>query len=383
MVRMIKGAIAHDGFLGMLHALLLMDDTVVLATSREMCERKLNVVVQYCNDFGMKINTKKTKFFVINGQERDTAPLMVDDIQICYSTQYLYLGAWFSDSGKMADIIALHEKSNQAVVNKFSIFCAANSQMPYRYKKLVFDAAVMSSLIYSSESWFTGNIKPIEQQYSQLVKCLLGVRKNTSITLCLFEAGIPPLSHVISKQRRSFLTSILNVNDNELPFMHIYKLCQESNTHAYKFTSKSLVYNNNLNTFNDLLNLIHVKSLNGTKFNTYKNELNLAMTLHPVYTINIFIPDSFRESFSRVRLMSHNLKVETGRWSRIPRELRVCQCNNSDIQSERHVLIECDLTQDIRLRYPMLNFRDINNLFGEKTHIYLLCKYTHEVLKYF
>ena len=89
---------------------------------------------------------------------------MVDDIQICYSTQYLYLGAWFSDSGKMADIIALHEKSNQAVVNKFSIFCAANSQMPYRYKKLVLDVAVMSSLIYSSESWFTGNIKPIEQQ---------------------------------------------------------------------------------------------------------------------------------------------------------------------------------------------------------------------------
>ena len=204
MVRMIKDAVANDGFLGILHALLLMDDTVILATNRNMCERKFKAVVQYCREFGMSINTKKTKFFVINGHESDKVPLQVDNVQVCYLSQYLYLGAWFSDSGKMADIISLHEKSNQAVVNKFAIFCAANTQMPFKYKKLVFDAAVMSSLLYSSESWLTSNIKPIEQQYNQLVKCLLGVRKNTSTNLCLFESGIPPLSHVISKQRCTF-----------------------------------------------------------------------------------------------------------------------------------------------------------------------------------
>ena len=63
MIKMIKNAIADDGFLGGLHALLLMDDTVILATSREMCEAKLKVVVQYCQEFGMGINEKKTKFF--------------------------------------------------------------------------------------------------------------------------------------------------------------------------------------------------------------------------------------------------------------------------------------------------------------------------------
>ena len=75
--------------------------------------------------------------------------------------------------------------------------------MPFKYKKLVFEAAVTASLLYSAESWFTDSIKPIEQQYNQLVRCLLGVRRNTSIDLCLIESGITPIRHVLTNQRAS------------------------------------------------------------------------------------------------------------------------------------------------------------------------------------
>ena len=78
----------------------------------------------------MSINTKKTKYFILNGTHNDKIPLEVEGTKVDYSSQYLYLGAWFTDSGKMSDIITLHEKSNQVTVNKFSIFCAANTQMP-------------------------------------------------------------------------------------------------------------------------------------------------------------------------------------------------------------------------------------------------------------
>ena len=151
MVRMLKNAFTSDGFLGVLHALLLMDDTVILATNRQMCEAKLKVVIQYCKDYGMIINTKKTKYFIINGSENDKTSLEVEGISVGYSPQYLYLGAWFTESGKMVDILTLHEKDNQATVNKFAIFCAANSNMPFKYKMLVFDAAV-TALLYSCET---------------------------------------------------------------------------------------------------------------------------------------------------------------------------------------------------------------------------------------
>ena len=57
-----------------------------------------------------------------------------------------------------------------------------------------------------------------------------------------------------------------------------------------------------------------------------------------------------------------------------------CTCNDRDIQTEKHVLLECGLTQNIRNRYPMLNFMNTNSLFESGDHILSMCKYVHEVL---
>lgn len=380
MVRMLKNAFISDGFLGALHALLLMDDTVILATNRQMCEAKLKVVIQYCKEFGMIINAKKTKYFIVNGSDKDKSNLEVEGISVGYSPQYLYLGAWFTESGNMSDVITLHVKANQATINKFSIFCAANTQMPFKYKRLVFDAAVTSSLLYGCESWLTESVRSISTQYNQLVRCLLGVRKNTCIDLCLIEAGIPPLQHVILKRRCKYLKYKIEVNDLEQPFTYVYRLCSDNNTPAFQCLSKCLSYDINCNPFTALADSIRDRPLLATKFQTYKNELNLSLNVHPIYKSSIFIPDYQRQSFSRVRLISHNLKIETGRWSRIPRERRVCPCDGTQLQTETHALTSCPLTQNIRVSYPMLDFSDLNRLFSEDSHIRQLCSYVHEAL---
>ena len=75
---MMRNSIAEDGFLGGLHALLLMDDTVIIATNRISCEAKLKIVLKYCEEFGISINVKKTKLYVINGSSDDRIPLSVE-----------------------------------------------------------------------------------------------------------------------------------------------------------------------------------------------------------------------------------------------------------------------------------------------------------------
>lgn len=45
-VKMLKNEIAADDFLGRLHALLLINDAVIMATSRQMCERNMNIMLQ-------------------------------------------------------------------------------------------------------------------------------------------------------------------------------------------------------------------------------------------------------------------------------------------------------------------------------------------------
>ena len=37
----------------------VMDDTVILATPREKCLKKLEAVLNFCDEYGMEINEKK------------------------------------------------------------------------------------------------------------------------------------------------------------------------------------------------------------------------------------------------------------------------------------------------------------------------------------
>ena len=60
MARMIN-TVGDDGFLKSLHTLLLMDDTVLLATSRESLIKKIQIVKLFCKRYGMSLNVKKTK----------------------------------------------------------------------------------------------------------------------------------------------------------------------------------------------------------------------------------------------------------------------------------------------------------------------------------
>ena len=54
-----------------------MDDTVLLASDREKCLEKVDILLDFCNDSGMVINEGKTKFMVINGTDMDRHDLIV------------------------------------------------------------------------------------------------------------------------------------------------------------------------------------------------------------------------------------------------------------------------------------------------------------------
>ena len=65
---------------------------------------------------------------------------------------------------------------------------------------------------------------------------------------------------------------------------------------------------------------------------------------------------------TRYRTGSHNLRIESGRTPYIPREERLCSCND-DIQTVKHVLLDCRLLAGLRERYKVTNIEDgMNNV---------------------
>ena len=208
---------------------------------------------------------------------------------------------------------------------------------------------------------------------------MLGVRKNTSINLCMLEAGIIPVKDLILRRRNKFLRTKLDNVDLEIPFNMIYNMCRDHNTPGYRFLSNAM-QQNEMYPLNKISEYVRREAINATKLRTYISDFNPSLTVHGVYSTDRYIPDFYRTSFSRLRLMSHNLRVETGRWSRTPAHLRTCPCDDASVQTEEHVLTACVLTENCRGRYTMLNFNNINSLMNENENLFELCKYVHDVL---
>jgi hypothetical protein len=79
-----------DDWLGDLHTLMFMDDTVLLATSRQQMSTKLAALKRSTDDIGMIINESKSQFICINSDDRE--PFVLDDVSITNTDSYMYLG---------------------------------------------------------------------------------------------------------------------------------------------------------------------------------------------------------------------------------------------------------------------------------------------------
>ena len=179
----------NDSFLNDIHALMLMDDTVLLATTRDRIIEKFTVLMSFCKKYGMFINEIKTQMMVVNGKKDDRLNFTVDGITVKHTTSYVYLGSPFVERGKMREVIKLHVKSRAKDLNKFRIFCKKNETMPYLFKKKVLEAVIFSSLLYGSETWLGVEFREVEKLYVGAVKAVLGVRETTQTDTTLIEAG--------------------------------------------------------------------------------------------------------------------------------------------------------------------------------------------------
>ena len=108
LIKMIKTRSPPDGFLAWLHVLMLMDDTVILATSRKELENKLGVLREYCDEYGMQVNESKTQFMVINGTPRGRESIVIGNLTVSHCTSYVYLGVIVTENGSATTSLKAH-----------------------------------------------------------------------------------------------------------------------------------------------------------------------------------------------------------------------------------------------------------------------------------
>ena len=328
---------------------------------------KLQQLDKYCIENGMRVNASKTKLMVINGTPLDKIPFVLSNFVVRECSEYVYLGAVFTADGRTDNSLRAHLASKSKELNKLLIFFATNYDAPFEVKKKVLEACFMSCMLYGCEAWLNVPLKMVETIYMKAVKALLGVRITTPNALCLIEGGLRPLCAIVKSRQNKFIKKMLasrsDLSDD--PFMHVFGITRDMNKPMWRYIES---VNNTDDVVADAIenikNNIENQPPTATKFATYKT-LNPDLSTHKLYTKSApSIPDYLRITFTRFRLSSHRLRVEVGRWSRTPRDERICPCGTG-VQDEVH-LFQCPRVRDV-LNTPDKTYSSPSDVFVDTT----------------
>ena len=359
-----------DGFLEWLHCLMLMDDAVIFATTEQKAREKVRVLQRFCSDTEMVINQGKTKYMVINGKSEDQRPLIEGELAINHCQKYCYLGAMITQDGKITSAVEAQCEMKKAHVIKFEAYTKKNASMPFPAKRKVFEAALTSAILYSCETWLSpAACRVASTMYAACVKILLGVRKTTATDLCLVELGLPSLSQYVRTTQKKAIEKLVDQRQGLMddPFMLSLRIARESRSPAARYISTLEAFRPEDETAD-----LHtrIRQSDRTKFITYVQAMNPTLAVHDMYAAT-GIREAERLTASRIRLSSHNLAIEKGRWSRLPREERLCKCGS--VQDEQHVAAVCPETRPVRVDNPGIDF-SLPALFdASPTEVMLRC----------
>ena len=258
---------------------------------------------------------------------------------------------------------------------KFMSFLYKNSDAPFSVKETVWQSALTSSIMYGCETWLSSDLRNAEAPYMSSLKLLLGVRSTTCNDLALLEAGVPsPRCYIVERQRR-FIHKLMSRTDFDRSYVGKFLLEAQRVKSPMGKCITTLLASPAANITDTARSVTESQS---TRRSTYRS-INPNLTRPKMYG-DPNCPEYARLAATRLRLGSHRLQVETGRWSRIPRDQRTCSCPEGAVQDEHHVLIDCPLTLPLRLADPDLtSLTSIPQLFDSVPPI-KAAVYCHKVI---
>ena len=122
----------------------------------------------------------------------------------------------------------------------------------------------------------------------------------------------------------------------------------------------------------EVCNRLSESPLERTKLRLYLS-MNPELSVHPLYKVKDteHALEDLRIAFTRIRLRSHKLRSETGRWSGIPSDQRFCPHCSDTIQNEEHIL-RCPSTLAIRNSFNVTT-TDIHAILESPSKTDLMC----------
>ena len=325
-----------------LNSLLYADDLIILSRSKVGLQNCLKTLSSYCNSWMLKLNPKKTKIINFRKFKRKCdSSFYICNEKIDIVQNYTYLGTCVSSTGNFT--LSLDHLRQKALHTLFSLrrnidFKSLKPSLACK----IFDSMISPILTYNSEVWGTfvksdfksWDNSPIEKANLQFCKRYLEVNNKASNMVSRAELGkYPNLQdkdvNSIIKQSLQISIELYNSGQNSF-YSNIMKMSEYFNLFDFNYNSLS---DSKIKQLVDLMKKKYVSYWNQTL--PHSRKLSFYHYIKKNYSLSAYL-DSTRKNPMRtlvkLRISCHNLRVETGRYDKIPLDERICPlCSGNKI----------------------------------------------------
>ena len=280
---------------------------------------------------------------------KDIENIVIGDESIINKKEFVYLGSVITDAGNVTNDVKAEIKRKEKKLNKFIAFLTQNRNAPLAVKEKVLDSCILSTVIYNCETWGNANLSHLEKKYRKALKYMLGVRKSTINEFAYIELGRPTLTSMVHARQLKFYQQCLE-KDRPMQQYIIQKALEVNSPFIKHYVDLSNKYSNPDEITNksmlELRSKVREKAESSNKYRSFLS-INPSLTRPTLY--NNYIPTNKLHAVSRLRMISHDLAVETGRHFHLPRCDRLCSCG--EMEDEIHFVRQCHHYSHIRQKY--------------------------------
>ena len=350
-------------------SLLYADDLALISDSESNMQELISLLDQWCKKWRMMVNVHKTKVvhFRSTTKARSTFPFMLNDNLIECVDKYKYLGI-ILDEHLLFNVTAsvLANSGNRALASIYTKFNKLKGLGFKTYSKL-YHTGVAPILDYCSGIWGFQKFGYLDSIQNKAIRFFLGLHRFAPNLAINGDIGWASCSLRRWIEMIRYWNRIVDMDDDRLTkkvFLwdyHNRKSKGSWNSDIFKLFDKIGKLENYQNITKidiaEAKTILHEKEksewIQGiqsvSKLSNYvkfKKEYCAESYIYKIHN------RAHRSVFAQLRCGILPLKIETGRYTHIPIEFRMCTfCNANAVENEIHFLFDCSFYSEIRNKF--------------------------------
>ena len=175
--------------------LMYIDDICIFSDNPIDLQKKLNILDNYCRDWGLKINTNKTKIIVFRngGIIKHNEKWFYKGEKLENVTYYSYLGILISSRLCWSKCVENLSFKALQIISQLRYLSIRYDYLTSKLLFKLFDSKVKPIILYGSEIWGVKKYDCIENVHIKFCKLVLNVGKTTMNFAALSECGRYPM----------------------------------------------------------------------------------------------------------------------------------------------------------------------------------------------